>query len=368
MRIAILGTRGIPAAYGGFETFAEELGRLLVARGHHVTVYGRRRFGTPRPPETHEGITVTFAPTIFSKHLETPLAAFTSMATLRRGAFDVVLLCNAANSPFAWLCRLAGIPLAINVDGIERMRSKWGRAGKLWYRIGEQCSVLFADRVVADAEVIAAYYREQFGVQPSSIAYGARARHREPGETLARFGLTPRNYLLYVSRFEPENNALGVVQGYEQSGVQLPLVMVGDAPYARDYIAAVHRAAGARVIFTGYQFGAAYEELQSHPYAYIQATEVGGTHPALVEAMAYGNAVIANDTPEHVEVLGEAGAYYPKNNFAELGARCAEFVAHPERVEEFRCAAKSRAQSRYSWDQVATQYEQLFRELIALNR
>lgn len=364
MHIAILGTRGIPASYGGFETFAEELSRLLVRRGHQVTVFGRCPFGERREPQLVHGVVVRYAPTIFSKHLETPLAAITSLLAVRRLRVDVVLLCNAANSPFAWLAKLRSPPLAINVDGIERKRSKWGLAGRSWYRLGERCSVWFADRIIADADVIAAYYRDRFGVEPACIAYGARGEHRDAGETLAQFGLKTREYLLYVSRFEPENNALGVVEAYEKSGVTLPLVMVGDAPYAREYIAQVHRAAGSRVVFTGYQFGDAYHELQSHAYAYIQATEVGGTHPALIESMAHGNAIIANEVPEHTEVLGDAGLYYARNDFGHLSRQMAEVVSNASLVERLRGAAVARATAQYGWEQVADQYERLFRELV----
>lgn len=364
MHIAILGTRGIPASYGGFETFADELSQILVRRGHQITVFGRRRFGEQRETQLINGVTVRYAPTIFSKHLETPLAAVTSLLAVRRLRVDAVLLCNAANSPFGWLAKLPSIPLAINVDGIERKRSKWGLAGRLWYRLGERCSVWFADRVIADADFIAAYYRTHFGIEPYCIAYGARVERREPGPTLDQFGLKPSQYLLYVSRFEPENNALGVVQAYEQSGVQLPLVMVGDAPYARDYIAEVHRAAGPRVIFTGYQFGDAYHELQSHAYAYIQATEVGGTHPALIEAMAHGNAIIANDVPEHTEVLADAGLYYARNNFSDLSAMMMHLITNPSRVSGLRSAAAARAAEHYGWEKIADQYEMLFRELV----
>jgi glycosyltransferase involved in cell wall biosynthesis len=364
MHIAIAGTRGIPAAYGGFETFAQELAQLLVERGHQVTVFGRRKFGESREPTNLNGIEVRYSPTIFSKHLETPLAAITSLGSVGRLSVDVVLLCNAANSPFAWLCRLAGVPVAINVDGIERRRSKWGLAGRLWYRLGERCSVWFGDRVVADADVIASYYRERFGVSPVSIAYGARVVRREAGEVLARFGLKSREYILYVSRFEPENNALGVVQAYRQSGISIPLVMVGDAPYAKKYIESVHRAAGPTVIFTGYQFGEAYQELQSHAYAYIQATEVGGTHPALVEAMAYGNAIIANYTPEHVEVLGDAGWYYNRNDFNDLSRKFKQIAGDSIALFTLRESAARRAATHFSWENVTTQYEKLFGEMI----
>ena len=160
MKIALLGTRGIPARYGGFETFADEISKELTSRGHSVTVYGRRPFFTASTlPSSIDGVGVRITPTIMHKYLETPLHALTSFLDLFTKKFDVVLLCNAANSPFAWLGRLRGLPIAINVDGVERRRSKWNALGRIWYRLGELSSVLFGSAVVSDAHVIADYYR-----------------------------------------------------------------------------------------------------------------------------------------------------------------------------------------------------------------
>lgn len=365
LSIAILGTRGIPAAYGGFETFAEELSTRLVARGHAVVVYGRRPFfsGSTRQ-EPHRGVTRRNTPTLHGKYLETPLHALTSFVDVVRGKGpDVALLCNAANSPFAFLLRLKGIPLAINVDGIERERKKWNSLGRLWYRLGEQCSVWFGTRVVADAQVIATYYRERFKRESTVIAYGAEPRLEPPGETLEKFGLRPGNFLLYVSRLEPENNALGVLRAYNSLDTPMPLVIVGDAPYAVQYKKALRREASAKVVFTGFQFGQAYRELRTHCHAYIQATEVGGTHPALLEAMAFGNCILANRVPEHEEVLGDAGLYYAKNNFAELSGLIQKVLSEPATVNALRERARDRAAKLYRWETVVDHYEALFAEM-----
>lgn len=360
LRVALLGTRGIPANYGGFETFAEEISTRLVARGHKVTVYCRHPFFRRKALQTpYRGVDLVSAPTIMQKYLETPLHALTSFLDLWRRKFDVVLLCNAANSPFAWIVRLRGLPLCINVDGIERRRTKWNSLGKLWYRLGERSSVWFASQIVADAEVIAQYYREKFARDSVVIAYGAEPTFLPAGPVLARFNLQSRKYLLYVSRLEPENNALGTIEAYVRSGVSLPLVVVGDAPYADEYKARLRQAANANVIFTGFQFGDAYKELRSHCYAYVQATEVGGTHPALVEAMAYGNCILANQTPEHEEVLGGAGLYYPFNDFEDLAQLIAKVVTDPQLVSRCSELARSRASERYSWDRITDQYERL---------
>lgn len=362
--IAIAGTRGIPANYGGFETFAEELTRRLAARGFALRVYGRKTFFSTHPPRgSYAGAELINTATIMHKYFETPVHALTTFIHLLFHRVDVVLLCNAANSPFSWIVRLGGMPLITNVDGIERMRGKWNWLGRCWYRLGEICAVLFSSRVVADALVIHDYYRDTYRCDSTVIAYGAEARQREAGDTLRKFSLLPRKYLLYVSRLEPENNALGVVEAFVRSACSVPLVVVGDAPYAREYIESVRRAADSRVIFTGFQFGAAYQELRSHALVAIQATEVGGTHPALIEAMAYGNCIIANDVPEHREVLGDAGVYYPKNDFFALTEIINSILKEPEEISRYQSAAAERAAKLYNWERITDQYEELIRML-----
>lgn len=356
MKIGILGTRGIPGRYGGFETFADELSKRLVARGHEVTVYGRTALF--RKIEEKVGLVSQIKTgTIYHKYLETPLHAITSNLDARKRDFDVVLICNAANSPFAWL--LSNTRILINVDGIERKRSKWNSLGKLWYRLGEKCSVLFADKIISDAQVICDYYKERFNIESSVIPYGYRESPAPDFDVLDKYGLQKGQYILYVSRFEPENNPLGVVQSYSKVKTDMPLVMVGDAPYASEYIKRVKSEADNRVIFTGYQFGSAYEALMLGAHTYIQATEVGGTHPALVEAMGFGKRIIANDVPEHREVLGECGLYY--KSFNELSEQMLNIPDH------YQDLSRNRAKQLYSWDRVTELYEVEFLEIIGTN-
>ncbi len=360
LRIAILGTRGIPARYGGFETFAEELSTRLAGRGHRVEVFCRKFIGSNTAQIEYKGVTLRYAWSIRHKYFETPIHALFSNLLLFGNKYDAALLCNAANSPLAWMIRLLNIPLAINVDGIERERSKWNWLGRVWYRIGERSSVLFASKVIGDAAVIKDYYRERYGYEAVMIPYGASAIHRSPGPILAAFNLTPNQYILYVSRLEPENNALGVIEAYVSLNTTVPLVIVGDAPYSESYKQTLRKAANERVIFTGYQFAEAYHELQSHCLLYIQATEVGGTHPALIEAMAYGNCVIANGTPENKEVLADAGYIYEKNNFQHLALCISEAMQNEIGRKQMKIKAKARANLIFDWEKITDQYEALF--------
>ena len=368
LSIVILGTRGIPASYGGFETFAEELSTRLVSRGHKVTVYSRRFIGSSKGISEFKNVSIKYSYTIAQKYLETPLHALTSNLSLIGSKYDVALLCNAANSPFAWMIRILGIPLAINVDGIERMRSKWNCLGRAWYRLGEFCSTIFASKVIGDADVICKYYKEFYKTDSIMIPYGAKVEKRSPSQMLTKFNLTANYYVLYVSRLEPENNALGVIQAYKKiaDSSSPPLVIVGDAPYADEYKKTLSDAAiESNVIFTGFQFGENYQELRTNCLCYVQATEVGGTHPALVEAMAYGNPTIVNGTPENIEVIKDAGLIYEKNNFDELAECLKKLIASEQLRNELSQKAVARAQSAYTWDAVVDAYEDLLFKLAA---
>jgi len=371
MRLAILGSRGIPPAYGGFETFAWELSRELALRGHAVTVYSYRG----RTDETRVlplGVHRHWVRGLRGKHLETVTHTAIGALDTVLHRYDAVLLVNAANALFAFLPRLRGAKVALNVDGIERQRAKWGLAGRVWYTLGERLSLVFPNEIVADAQVIADYYRERYGRETALIAYGATLLERDPPPDLARHGLPdiqPGRYLLYVSRLEPENQADLVILAYAAVDGDTPLLIVGDAPYAANYKAHLARLAAAdpRVRMVGGKYGEAYTDLQRAAMAYIQATSVGGTHPALIESMAAGNLVLAYGTPENREVT--AGTALIFDDQAQLTEALTRVVQAPDSPEHqaLRAAARARAMATYSWPAIADQYEALFGRLIAVD-
>ncbi|MGZ7080441.1 MAG: glycosyltransferase [Thermoanaerobaculia bacterium] len=364
LSIAILGTRGVPPSYGGFETFAAELSRRLVTRGHRVAVYSREPGA-----RDWEGVERIVLPAIRHKYFETVSHAALSAADALRRDFDVVLICNAANAFVLPLLRAARIPVAINVDGVERRRRKWNAAGRAVYAIGETFAVSFANRIVADAEVIADYYRGQYGIESEVIAYGADFPVEEDSDVLMRLGVRPREYLLYVSRFEPENNPLEVVKAYETAAAtcdlrSTTLLMVGHGLYAKDLVAELHRHASDRILFPGAIYGRDYRTLQRNALLYIQATEVGGTHPAMIEAMGSGGAVLALATPENREVGSDAVGYFELQP-ETLSSTICELLRNRAGLEGFRERGRKRVAQRFQWDAVTEAYEKLFRELTA---
>lgn len=362
MKLAVIGTRGVPAAYGGFETLAEELSARLVARGHEVTVYSRAH-GVSRVVGEHRGARVVHLPTIRSKYLDTVVHGLLSGLHAAAEGYDAVLVCNAVNALSCRLPRLLGAPtrVVLNVDGLERRRRKWNALGKLVYALSERLSCVMPDEVVTDAREIERYYRETYGRASAFVPYGSDLPAPSGREALDRLGLTEGRYVLYVSRFEPENNPAAVVTGYRGCPGDWPLVLVGSAPYSDRLIAEVtaEAARDPRVKLPGALYGESYRQLLAGAGAYVHATEVGGTHPALVEAMGFGRPVACHDTPENREVAGEAAAWWDARDPASLSRALGPLLADPARREALARAARRKAERDYLWADVAEAYERI---------
>lgn len=365
MNLAILGTRGIPACYGGFETFAEELSTRLAQRGHRVTVYCRSHGVAFRPEnDTYRGVHLVFLPTIRHKYFDTVVHTMLSVLHVALRSEQAVLICNAANAAVSWIPRVAGQKTLMNVDGLERRRRKWNALGRAWYAMSERLATFLPTAIVTDARTIQTYYRERYAKASSFIPYGATPPVTTGTEEIARLGLKPCGYVLYVSRLEPENNALLVVRAFQNTRAAVQLAVVGDAPYAADYIAQVRAAAtDPRVVFTGAVYGEGYRQLMANALCYVHATEVGGTHPALVEAMAAGRAVLYLDTEENREVAGDAGLVFPHSEEA-LVATLDRLLADPVERDRLGAAARARAGEFYDWEKVTDEYERLLKEMV----
>jgi len=356
VKFAILGTRGIPARYGGFETFAEELSTRLVSRGHQVTVYCRQKASSP-----YRGVDLAYLPTIRHKYFDTIVHTWLSTLHLLVNRHDALLYCNAANAIFTWMPRLFGMPVALNVDGLERNRKKWNALARAWYQMSEWLATWMPNVVVTDAVAIAEYYRRRYDRDSEMISYGAEIGPVPTSAVLQQLGLEGEKYFLYVSRMEPENNGLLVREAFEKVETPLKLALIGDAPYAAEYIAKVRDTKDPRIVMPGAIYGDGYKELGSHCYAYIHATEVGGTHPALIEAMGRGALTLYLDTPENAEVAGGAGIPFTHETLEQV-IRSAAAMA-PEEREQYKQKSMKRVQERYSWDAVTDSYEALLTRL-----
>jgi glycosyltransferase involved in cell wall biosynthesis len=368
MRIAILGTRGVPANYGGFETFAQELSVRLARRGHDVTVYCRRG-NAPEPMHVYERVRLVTLPSLHTKFTDTLSHTFFSTLHLMLRGADVAYYCNAANAVFMWMPRLRGIATILNTDGLEWERAKWNWLGKTYYRMSEYLAAWIPHMLVSDSRVIQRYYREKFSADSAYVAYGADVVERGHGRGLLKqFGLEPEKYFLFVSRMEPENNAHVVVKAFEGVNTDMKLMMVGSAPFAAAYIRDLKSTRDPRILFPGGLYGDVYKALRANAYVYVNAMEVGGTHPAILEAMGAGNCVLVSDIAYNEETVAEAGVTFANKSVEDLRRQMQHLVDRPDEVAGFRTAAVERVRSTFSWEGVVDEYEQLFEELLAKAR
>jgi glycosyltransferase involved in cell wall biosynthesis len=360
VKIALVGTRGIPNRYGGFEQFAEKVSSQLADRGHEVTVYCRKPFTTAADVYDRR-IRRVILPTIHQKHLDTWSSGLLSSIHVAFSDNDIVLMCNVANSPFAWIPRLFGKPVVLNVDGLDRRRGKWNALGQAALHVCEWMSTFTPTRVVTDAKPIYDYYRQRYGKDSAVIGYGSDI---PPGELdLSPFDLQSGRYVLYVSRLEPENNPEVVLAAWRKVRTDWPLVMVGDNRYDVGYLERLKSEADERVRFTGAIYGDGYWALQKHAAIFVFACEVGGVHPALIEAMAAENAVLYLDSPENNETAGDAAIRFSKSP-DDLAAKLQTLLDNPEEHGHWAERAVARANELYRWDAVAAKYEKLFEEVL----
>jgi len=360
-----MGTRGIPANYGGFETFYENLGPGLAARGHGVFVYIRSHAVGRHNGQEYRGVRLVRMPSVRTKHLET--ISHTALSVLHGLAhrYDIVYICGVGNAPIAWVPRLVRARVVLNVDSADWKRTKWGRLATSYLRSTERLAARVADIIVADSQTIQRRYREEYGADAQFFPYGANVVESAGTGALDQFGLRSRGYFLWVGRLEPEARVEELIRAFMSIGSgDMKLVIVGDAPYSSRYRSAVMAMATPDVVFTGYQFGDAYKELGFHALAYIQTSPTSGTSPALLDQMASGGLVIARGTPTNLEVIGEAGIAYDPDDANDL-ADCLRRVTRDHQLaHRMRESARNRVTTVYSWDRIIDDYERLFKTML----
>ena len=363
MKIAFIGSRGIPARYSGFETFYEELAVRLAAHGHEVTVYNRSNF-IRDVRGSYKGVRLVSLPSIQTKHLDTIThTALSSLHALFQG-YDIAYYCIVGNSPLVWLPRLTGAKTLINVDGADWAREKWSGFARWYQRRCEHVATHTASVLIADSRVIQERYRALYGKELVFVPYGANIRRDERTETLLRWGLKRREYVLYVGRFVPENSIDLLIRAFKQVKTSMKLVLVGDAPFAEAYKDSLKALADDRVIFTGYAFGDDYAQLSSHAYLIAQPSAIDGTRPALLDQMGFGNCIVVCNSAANMETLGGHGMPYEvAGGEGSLARELSRLIESPALVEATRCKVVERIQSYYNWEWITEFYLDLFQRL-----
>jgi glycosyltransferase involved in cell wall biosynthesis len=361
MRIALIGTRGVPAHYGGFETAVDEIGRRLVRRGHEVVVYCR--YGQDVVPQ-YEGMRLVHLPAVRKNSLETLSHTALSMVHAWFANIDAAIVFNAANAPLLPLLKAARISAAVHVDGLEWRRAKWGPVGSRYYQVAERLAVRWADALIADAWAIRQYYLDRYGADAVFLPYGAPELRAPDADRLTDLGVEPGAFHLLVARFEPENHVDTIIDGFVSSNARLPLIVVGRAAYSHAYDAQIRVAAGndPRVHLVGAIWDDdLLNQLYGNCLTYLHGHSVGGTNPSLLRALGAGAGIISYDVAFNREVAAEDGVYFATE--AQLAAAVEGAEAHPDLTRQRGLAGRERAVGLYDWDEVSLGYERLCHRL-----
>ncbi|MBI2283793.1 MAG: DUF1972 domain-containing protein [Bacteroidetes bacterium] len=366
MTVAIIGSRGYPYVYSGYETFVKELAERLVQRGIRVRVYCHKNLFTSYPANVN-GIELVYIPTIETKSLSQLIHSFFSMVHACTRSTDVILAVNAANGPWGLIARLFGKPTCINVDGMEWLRPKWKGLGARYFRFSAWLATKWYDRIITDAEEMRRVYLEEFKTDSTVIAYGANIRYPQNPSLLDQFQLKTGEYYLIVGRMIPDNNADLLVSGFLEAHSGKKLVIVGDVPYKDPYADNLKARANDQVIFLGYITNSELlAELYHHCFAYLHGHEFGGTNPTMLKAMAYGCAILALDTRFNQEMLsgGSYGLFFQKNS--QSIAQLMQKIENQESiVTDLRTIARNGLTAKYHWDTITDAYIALLNELVA---
>lgn len=364
LKICILGAKGYPYVYGGYDTMVKELGERLQKRGVDVRVYCHRSLFKEKPAEVN-GIKLIYMPAVETKSLTQLTHSFFSMIHACFSDVDVIFVVNSANGPFGLISRIFRKPTAINVDGLEWLRPKWKGFGSKYFFWASKMATRFYDQIINDSDEMRRIYLELFQIESKVIAYGANPSVNSDPAKLLKWNLKKEGYYLIVGRLVPDNNADLIIAGFVQSDSKRKLVIVGDVPYQDAYAEGLKSMQDERLLFTGYVTDP--EELKAlyhNCYAYFHGHEYGGTNPAMLKALGYGCAILALDTAFNQEMLqnGKHGWYFSKNP-ESVSALISKAEKSPDDLDRLRITARKGLTQKYNWDHVTDQYLEVFEGL-----
>jgi len=364
MKIAILGTRGIPACYSAFEACVEELSPRLVNNGHKVTVYCRRYYQKPKL-DLYKGVRLITLPTIKNKFLETFVHTLLSTLHAVFTNIDIVQYFGVGNSIFTLIPRIFGKKTFINVDGLDWTRKKWPYLAKLFLRFSAFLATFLPTNFITDSKTIVDYYKRVFHKTPHYIPYGANISQSSENakNLLVKFGLEKNKYILFAGRLIPENNIHHLISAFNKITTDLKLLIAGKGTYETDYIRSLKKNTAPNIVFTGFLTGEDYKDICCNAYLFVEPTEASGTHTAILDAMGYGNCILVNNIPTNLEVIGSAGfSYDGAKKDEDLKDKMEWLINNPQIVDKYKSKSLEHAKKVYSWDRVTEQYESLYKQ------
>ncbi len=365
MKIAIIGSRGYPYVYGGYETLVKELSERLVKAGVEVHVYNQRHLFTDRPKAVN-GVILHYIPTLPYKSLNQIVHCFLSLLHATFSRAEVILVLNLAAGPMGWIPKITGKKTIINTDGMEWLRPKWKGLGARYFYFGAWSATKLYDKIITDAVAMQAVYLQEFNAKSTVIAYGAPPYKASDVELLKQFNLKNGEYYLIIGRLVPDNNADLLIKGFLSSNSAKKLLVVGDVPYQDKYAQELKKLASDKLIFAGHLNDQdLLMSLYQNCFVYLHGHQYGGTNPAMLKAMSNRCGILALDTSFNREMLndGEFGLFFnhDSNSLSEI---LNMIEASPEQLQVLRAKVQMGLGKKYNWDVITEQYISEFRKLI----
>ncbi len=361
LRIAIIGSRGYPYVYSGYETLVKELAEKLVKSGNEVTVYCHRKLFNEKPKKVN-GVHLVYTPSVRSKVFSQLYNSFFSFIHVCFSKSDVVLVVNSANGPFGILTKIFRKKTCINVDGLEWLRPKWKGLGSIYFKFASKLATLFFDEIITDSVEMNKIYLNKFHKKSSVIAYGSTMKVNKGSKVLERFNLQKKQYYLIVGRLIPDNNSKLIIEGLLKSNSKKSIVIVGDVPYNDDYANDIKLLSSNKVVFTGYVNDQVdLSVLYDSCYGYIHGHEFGGTNPTMINALDLNCQILALDTVFNREMLYNKKSIFFNKNEKSISKKIDEFENTYNKLIQQNSNYK--LPKKYDWDFISNQYLEVFQGL-----
>ncbi len=361
LKIAIIGSRGYPYVYSGYETLVKELSERLVESENEVVVYCHRKLFAEKPKKVN-GINLVYTPSVNSKIFSQLYNSFFSFVHVCFSNVDVVLVVNSANGPFGLLTKIFRKKTCINVDGLEWLRPKWKGLGSLYFKFASKLATIFYDEIITDSIEMSKVYNKKFCKKSNVIAYGSTMSHVNNLEILKKFVLKKNEYYLIVGRLIPDNNSKLIIEGFLKSDSKKSIVIVGDVPYNDDYVSDIKLLSSNKVIFTGYVNNQVdLTSLYKNCFGYIHGHEFGGTNPTMINALDLNCQILALDTVFNREMLDNKKSILFNKSENSISNKINEFEnTHNKLVQQ---NIKCKLPKKYDWDFISNQYLKVFKNL-----
>jgi glycosyltransferase involved in cell wall biosynthesis len=365
MRIGILGTRGIPASYSGFETSVEETAVRFASNNIDVTVYSRSNHFRERL-NSYKGVNLVYISSIKTKHLDTISNTFLSVFHAIFQRFDVVILYGIGNSIFIPVLRIFFIPVISVVDGADWERKKWNALARWYLRMNRYFSVYFSNYYVVDNQKLAEEYSKKFHTKAVYIPYGANIdRTKRDGiPVLQKYNLQKKEYIIFVGRLVKEKGVDFLIRSFEKITTTKKLLIIGDNTTDIEYVNELKRTKDNRIVFSGYVYGAEYEILLANAMFYVSCSFLEGTSPSLLNAMALNGFAVVSDLKENVEVLKGSCKTFMTGNENDFCNTLEHYLKNGDIVESERQKSREIVQKYYDWEVITKQYIDLFNTCI----